>query len=375
MKIIPKYAEDVIVGVIFNKEFHWYVTEYDYWFLDKVKRKNIFTSEGAIHNVDNHSNRFDIPVLNEETAATFLMKIKEYQVSVDELRHLLEKRVKEIVYADDILDLNPSFLVNFDTQEFFSCFPEMIFFENYVPDGWKGENRDFFPDIQEQYRYWEINGRDLLDYCYQTKMTLGDYWTWREKIVIYAQFTENTIRVYQAFNHTIADEALRLGTFGKSFSLTRMTWIKPSFLWMMYRSGWGTKKNQQRILAIDISHEGFEHILSNVVLTTYDSDIYYDKATWKHKLQASEVRCQFDPDRDINGNALSRRAIQLGLKGEMMQRYVHDWIVNITDFTPKVKAWREQIQKNEFNESVLPQETVYPVLESLKKKLNELDAE
>ncbi|WP_422570328.1 DUF4291 family protein, partial [Erwinia billingiae] len=29
-----------------------------------------------------------------------------------------------------------------------------------------------------------------------------------------------------------------------------MTWIKPSFLWMMYRSGWGMKDpGQKRILA------------------------------------------------------------------------------------------------------------------------------
>ena len=36
-----------------------------------------------------------------------------------------------------------------------------------------------------------------------------------------------TIRVYQAYNDKIADEAIKLGTFGEHFSLTRMTWIKP----------------------------------------------------------------------------------------------------------------------------------------------------
>ena len=52
---------------------------------------------------------------------------------------------------------------------------------------------------------------------------------------IYAVFDDKTIRVYQAYNDEIADEALKLGRFGSKFSLTRMTWIKPSFLWMMYR--------------------------------------------------------------------------------------------------------------------------------------------
>ena len=51
-----------------------------------------------------------------------------------------------------------------------------------------------------------------------------------------------------------------------------MTWIKPSFLWMMYRSGWGTKTDQERILAIDITREGFNTILSGVVLSAFDPE-------------------------------------------------------------------------------------------------------
>lgn len=64
---------------------------------------------------------------------------------------------------------------------------------------------------------------------------------------IRAVYTENTIRVYQAYNKDIAGEAVKKGTFGTGFKLDRMTWIKPSFLWMMYRCGWGTKENQEHI--------------------------------------------------------------------------------------------------------------------------------
>ena len=50
--------------------------------------------------------------------------------------------------------------------------------------------------------------------------------------------------------------------------MERMTWIKPSFLWMMYRAGWGKKdENQKRILAIDISIEGFEWALEHSLLS------------------------------------------------------------------------------------------------------------
>lgn len=56
---------------------------------------------------------------------------------------------------------------------------------------------------------------------------------------IRAVYDDNTIRVYQAYCREIAEEAVMLGTFGKRFKMERMTWIKPSFLWMMYRCGWG----------------------------------------------------------------------------------------------------------------------------------------
>jgi hypothetical protein len=71
---------------------------------------------------------------------------------------------------------------------------------------------------------------------------------------IRAVYDEHTIRVYQAYSDEIADAALAGGTFvSPPFKIGRMTWIKPSFLWMMYRAGWGYKDaGQRRILAIRI---------------------------------------------------------------------------------------------------------------------------
>ena len=60
---------------------------------------------------------------------------------------------------------------------------------------------------------------------------------------IRAFYTEDKIRVYQAYNEDIVREAIKRGTFGSNFKLDRMTWIKPYFLWMMYRCGWGKKEN------------------------------------------------------------------------------------------------------------------------------------
>ncbi|WP_339223354.1 DUF4291 domain-containing protein [Paenibacillus sp. FSL H8-0332] len=190
-----------------------------------------------------------------------------------------------------------------------------------------------------------------------------------EDRIIMAHYNDQTVRVYQAYNHKIADEVLRLGQFGPSFRIDRMTWIKPSFLWMMYRAGWATKTDQERILAIDITREGFNHILSQVVLSSYDPDLYVSQEEWHMKLQDSQVRCQWDPDRDIHGNKLPGRAIQLGLRGEMVHNYIHKWIVEIHDITEYVADTREAIQSGTFSMDLLSKETPYPVENSIKRTL------
>ena len=52
---------------------------------------------------------------------------------------------------------------------------------------------------------------------------------------VFAQYNRQCIRVYQAYNSVIAKEAVALQTFGENFNINRMTWIKPSFLWLIDR--------------------------------------------------------------------------------------------------------------------------------------------
>ncbi len=183
---------------------------------------------------------------------------------------------------------------------------------------------------------------------------------------IRALYNEKTIRVYQAYNERIANEAIKLGTFGPLFKMDRMTWIKPSFLWMMYRSGWAKKDGQARILAIDIKREGFEKIIENAVLTTFKEGIEVSYEDWQSRLKVSEVRCQWDPDRDIYGNPLNRRAIQLGLRGSMVENYANKWIANIHDITDYVNNVSESINLGKFQENILPKEQEYPLNNNLK---------
>lgn len=176
---------------------------------------------------------------------------------------------------------------------------------------------------------------------------------------IRAVYTQDTIRVYQAYNKIIADEAVRNGTFGSNFKRNRMTWIKPSFLWMMYRCGWGTKENQERVLAIDIKREAFDYLVKNAVLSTYQEQLDTNHNEWKEQIRSSEIRCQWDPERDIFGNPLENRTIQLGLRGEVVRKYVEEWIAGITDISDYVRELGDMISKKEDISALLPHEIPY----------------
>lgn len=151
--------------------------------------------------------------------------------------------------------------------------------------------------------------------------------------VIRAQFDETTIRVYQAFSPEIAEPAMESQRFGPGFKMSRMTWIKPSFCWMLYRSGFASKQNQERILGIDIKRSGFEWALNNSTLSSHQSESQ-TADQWASLLRSSPVRVQWDPERDIKLDKVEGvRAIQVGLSGPAAEHYVNDWIVRIEDVT------------------------------------------
>ncbi|GHG35641.1 MULTISPECIES: DUF4291 domain-containing protein [Amycolatopsis] len=152
---------------------------------------------------------------------------------------------------------------------------------------------------------------------------------------IRAAQTETTVRVYQAYSPEIADAALEKQTFVAPFKRERMTWIKPSFRWMAYRCGYGRKPGQERVLAIDITRDGFEWALANAALSKPRRG--QDAAAWKQQLKTSPVRIQWDPERDLGHTALNFRAIQVGLSGEAVDHYVGEWITAITDVTPVMR--------------------------------------
>lgn len=177
-------------------------------------------------------------------------------------------------------------------------------------------------------------------------------------------FDDSSIIVYQAYNSTIAQTAVETQTLtSPSFRRERMTWIKPSFLWMMYRSGWATKENQEHILSIKITREGFEWALRNSCLSHFDKVIYNNYDAWKVKLSNSAVRIQWDPERDIMLQPLPYRSIQIGLTGIAVEKYISEWIIKIEDITDHCKFIHKLIEekKNDLAKTLLPIEKQYSI--------------
>lgn len=139
-----------------------------------------------------------------------------------------------------------------------------------------------------------------------------------------------------------------------------MTWIKPSFLWMMYRSGWAKKDaNQNRILAIDLSREGFEWALANSCASRAHPDLSAE--AWNALKASQPVRIQWDPERDLSLNPLAHRTIQIGIGGDAVDRYVDSWIKAIEDVTPLAHTVHSLVEGGTGAEAtaLLPRETPY----------------
>jgi hypothetical protein len=184
---------------------------------------------------------------------------------------------------------------------------------------------------------------------------------------IRAAQTEHTITVYQAFSDHIAEPALRANRFVPPFQRGRMTWIKPSFLWMAYRSGYATKEHQERVLSIEITKTGFEWALEHSSLSHFEPETYADHAVWEARKNESPVRIQWDPERGLDHEPLAHRSIQIGLSGEAVNRYVDEWTVSINDQTNLCHDIHRLLQEHKYDQAtaLVPVETPFEINDHL----------
>ncbi len=189
----------------------------------------------------------------------------------------------------------------------------------------------------EQIKAWPASGRHIL-----------------------AQFDDEAIIVYQAYRPEIGRFAVEHGYFGGEFSYNRMSWIKPNFLWMMYRSDWGRSQGQEVVLAIRLRRTFFDSLLERAVPSTFIPELFESHDAWKAAVARSDVRLQWDPDHDPSGGKLERRAIQLGLRGKTLEAYGKHATLEIVDMSDFVAQEREFIGEWRSGKLRTPAERVYP---------------
>ncbi|MFB7644942.1 MULTISPECIES: DUF4291 domain-containing protein [unclassified Streptomyces] len=179
---------------------------------------------------------------------------------------------------------------------------------------------------------------------------------------IRALHTESTVTVYQAYDPGLGLPAARDGRFPATWKRERMTWVKPSFLWMMYRSGWGMKEGQRTVLAVEIRRDGFDWAVEHACLSHYARELHGEPGDWKRELKRAPARVQWDPERDLHLRALPYRSLQLGLVGEAVRRYADEWIVGIRDVTPLAHRVHALVRDGQLDaaRAMLPAERVYP---------------
>ena len=187
---------------------------------------------------------------------------------------------------------------------------------------------------------------------------------------IRATFDRETITIYQAYNKAIALVAIKEQKFVLPFSFNRMTWIKPSFLWMMERSGWGKKSNQEYILAIKIKRSFWEEALSNAVLTHPEDTLYKEIGLWEKLFSEAKIYVQWDPERNLQGTKLPHRSIQVGVSRFWAEKY-NEAIVSIEDITPLVKKIYDFRKKGKTDNSqkLFPTEKKYPIPAEIAQKI------
>jgi len=188
---------------------------------------------------------------------------------------------------------------------------------------------------------------------------------------IRADYDRDTVVVYQAFTPAIADAALKAGRFVPPFSFQRMTWIKPSFLWLMHRSNWGRKSGQERILAVRIKRSGWEKSLAQAVLTSCAPGRFASPEGWARQFAGARVHVQWDPERSLRGTGLPYSSIQVGLSRHVIREYAEAWVTGVEDYTARARKIYDLLQsgKGEAAKRLLPPERVYPVGKELGRRL------
>ena len=161
-KLCPLYAKNIIVAVLYHASLKWYISDSELWFMDLTKRSQAFQDQGyTIYADEIDELRRDCLILDTNNIAAFLSQISDYEISTSELRQLFQEALQKSQCA--INDFVPALYLDFDQKIFYSWFPEPIFYEKFVPNGWVAKYKNFLNNISDNARYWILNGQNYLE--------------------------------------------------------------------------------------------------------------------------------------------------------------------------------------------------------------------
>jgi hypothetical protein len=140
---------------------------------------------------------------------------------------------------------------------------------------------------------------------------------------------------------------------------------------MMYRSDWGQNAGQERILRIWIDRTEWDNALSKAILSTPEPHVYSDAKQWRKQLEASDIRVQWDPERNLRNEKLPYRSIQVGIGPRIAEVYAKKWIHRIEDCTPLTRQIHSLCRQKDYSsaEKLLPQTAIYPATPEMRKML------
>ncbi|MCJ1442354.1 MAG: hypothetical protein MMC23_002848 [Stictis urceolatum] len=191
---------------------------------------------------------------------------------------------------------------------------------------------------------------------------------------IRAHYDAHAITVYQAYSSAIALPAVnqQLLSASSSFKHTRMTWIKPSWCWMMYRSGYSYKDPRQEcILALRVRRSVFEELLATSVLSSHQSQGEEEKE------RGERVRIQWDPERGPRLERLEERSIQVGIPAGLSKKWVEEAIVGIEDVTERAREMKRVVDEEGdvgveqlVQRELMPVERIYELPDDIAKVID-----
>lgn len=157
----PVYDEIIIVGIIFNNKFNWYIANKELWILDLTKlSKNNF--ENYFKTPINKQIRENIITLSDDNAKLFLDRLQVFKVdNIDQLRLNILDEIKN-PNSEGLEDYYPTLMINFDEKILYSQFPEPFAYEKYIPNDWIGKYDSFIDYIELKNKYWIYKDKNLL---------------------------------------------------------------------------------------------------------------------------------------------------------------------------------------------------------------------